>query len=114
MALTADQLAQLRRMVADTTGEVWNDDLLQAAAEAFVNSGGTYNMRGLAASLWEERAASAWELVQTAESGSSRAAQQAFEHAITMASRFGGGGTTPDTTATYPMSTKMVRATREG
>lgn len=114
MALTADQLAQLRRMIADTTAEVWSDILLQAAAEAYVGTDGVYDMRGLAASLWEERAASAWELVQTAESGSSRAAQQAFDHAVVMAKRFGGddGSSGTDTTTAYPQSTKIVRATR--
>lgn len=113
MALTDDQLAQVRRMVADTTSETWSDDDLRAAAEAFLNSDGSYNLRGLTASLWEERAAGAWELVQTSESGSSRAAQQAFDHALAMAKRFkdddSSDGTDP--TAQYPRSTRIVRPT---
>jgi hypothetical protein len=112
MALTADQLAQLRRMVADTTAEVWSDDLLQAAAEAYATTDG-YDLRALSASLWEERAASAWELVQTAESGSSRSAQQAFDHAVVMAKRFGDDSSSgTDNTTVYPQNTKIVRATR--
>jgi hypothetical protein len=113
VALTPDQLAQLRRMVADLEQQFWDDEYLLASAEAFFVDE-KYDLRQLAASLWDERASSAWELVATSESGSSRSAQQAFDHALAMAKRFGGdgsSGTSPETT--YPRSTKMVRPTRE-
>lgn len=113
MALDADQLAQVRRMVADTTGETWSDDLLQAAAEAFFVDN-VYNLRALAASLWEEKAAEWATLVATSESGSSRAAQQQFDHAIEMAKRFAGNGSNGTTPVpVYPRSTRIVRPVRE-
>lgn len=116
MALTADQLAQIRRMVSDTDNQFWSDDLLLASAEAFALDDGTYDLRGMAASLWEERAASWSSLVRTSESGSSRDLQQKFDHAIVMARRFqeSGSGTPTDPDAVYPRSTRIVRPTREG
>ena len=114
MALTADQLAQVRRMVADTTSETWSDSLLQAAAEAYVLDG-VYDLRALAASLWEEKAAEWATLVRTSESGSSRDMQQQFDHAVEMTKRFRTGGeTAPETAALFPRSTRIVRPTREG
>jgi hypothetical protein len=112
MPLTADQLAQVRRMVADVESETWTDPQLEAAAEAFVTDD-VYDLRALAASLWEEKAAEWATQVAVSESGSSRAMQQQFDHAIVMAKRFkenSSEGTDP--TTQFPRSTRIVRATR--
>lgn len=113
MALTADQLAQLRRMINEPTDvDGYTDALLLAGAEAYVTDG-VYNLRAYAASIWEEKATKVAELVNTSESGSSRSMAQVFDHYMTMASRFGAatGGTA---TTTAPRSTRIVRPTREG
>jgi hypothetical protein len=114
VALTADQLAQVRRMISepdDSNG--YTDVILLAMAEVFLLDG-VYNLRGLAGELWEQKAAATWELVQTSESGSSRAMQQAFEHAVTMAKLFREIGTGVETSASAPRSTRIVRPVREG
>ena len=113
VALTADQLAQVRRMISepnDSNG--YTDLILLAAAEAFLTDG-SYNLRGLAGELWEQKAAATWELVQTSESGSSRAMQQAFDHAVTMAKLFKEVSAGIETTSSYPRSTRIVRPVRE-
>lgn len=114
MALSADQLAQVRRMIGepnDTNG--YTDVILIAGAEAFyVNN--VYNLRLYAASIWEEKATTAAELVRTSESGSSRDMQQVFDHYMALAARFGSSTGTDGSTATYPRSTRIVRPVREG
>ena len=115
MALTVDELAQLRRMVSDADQEFWDDTMLQDAAVAFQNADNTYDFRSLAASLWEEKAAKWATLVNTSESGSSRSMSQQFDHAIVMAKRFRESGSDEPTDSTlYPRSTRIVRPTREG
>jgi hypothetical protein len=113
VALSAEQLAQLRRMIAepnDTNG--YTDVLLTAGAEAyFVNN--VYNLRAYAASLWEEKATTAANLVRTSESGSSRDMQQVFDHYMALAARY-GSSTGGDATTVYPRSTRIVRPVREG
>jgi hypothetical protein len=115
VALTADQLAQLRRMIDEATdANGYTDSLLVAGAEAYF-ADGVYNLRSYAASLWEEKAAKAAELVRTSESGSSRDMQQVFDHYMALANRFGGSaGTETPSTASYPRSTRIVRPVREG
>lgn len=113
MALSADQLAQLRRMIdeADDAGG-YTDDILRALAEAyFVN--GAYDLRRIAGSVWEEKATQAAELVNTSESGSSRSMSQVFDHYMALAKAFGSSTGNGDT-AVYPRSTRIVRPTREG
>lgn len=115
MALSADELAQIRRMVSDADQEFWSDLLLQDAAEAYVSTDGSYDLRSLAASLWEEKAAAWAKMVNTSESGSSRSMSQQFDHAIVMAKRFRESGSDePADTSLYPRSTRIVRPTREG
>lgn len=113
MALSAEQLAQVRRMIdEDTDANGYTDALLIAGAEAFfVNS--AYNLRAYAGSLWEEKAAKAAELVNVSESGSSRSMAQVFDHYMAMAARFNSSIGTDTATATYPRSTRIVRPTRE-
>jgi hypothetical protein len=110
MAISDDQLAELRRMIDEadnTTG--WTDLVLSA----LFDSNGT-DLRLTAKSIWEAKAASYVELVNTSESGSSRSMSQKFDHAITMAKTFGADSSGTDTVINAPRSTKIVRATREG
>lgn len=113
MPLSVDQLSRVRRMTGDNDSSFWTDTQLQNAAEAF-NVAGVYDLRALSASLWEEKAATWSVLVQTSESGSSRAAQQQFDHAIVMAKRFKeDAGVVPvDPNTLFPRSTRVVRAVK--
>lgn len=116
MALTADQLASLRRMIAELNeANGWTDPILLATAEAYLIDG-VYNLRLAAGAIWEQKAASLYEAVKVSESGSTRDMQQAFDHAVVMAKLFSGTGSDGETPAVpvYPRSTKIVRATREG
>jgi|SRR6187549_2337121 len=113
MALTADQLAQLRKMIDELDdAEGWNDTALELLASGNLNQDGTYNLNKAANAGWGIKAARYVELVRISESGSSRDLQQMFEHAITMAKLYGDmdGGEVAATPA--PQSTKIVRATR--
>jgi hypothetical protein len=115
VALTADQLAQLRRMISEATEDAgWTDDDIAAIAEANVAADGTYDLRAIAAAIWEMKAAKYVTLANTSESGSSRSLSQIFEHAQAMANYFKNSLTTGDPTAVFPRSTRMVRPTREG
>lgn len=113
MALSAEQLAQVRRMIDEANdANGYTDALLIAGAEAyFVNS--AYNLRAYAGSLWEEKAAKAAELVRTSESGSSRDMQQVFDHYMALAARFNSSTGTDTATSLSPRSTRIVRPTRE-
>lgn len=114
MALTADQLAQVRRMIDEATDkDGYTDALLIAGAEAFFVNG-AYNLRAYAGSVWEEKAAKAAELVNVSESGSSRSMAQVFEHYMAMAARFNSSTGTDTATTLYPRSTRIVRPVREG
>jgi hypothetical protein len=113
MALTEDQLAQVRRMINEPTEDNgWTDDLLMAGAEAYF-ANDVYDLRAYAGSLWEQKAAQVAELANVSESGSSRSLSQIFDHYMAMSARF---GTAPGTgvTITAPRSTRIVRPTREG
>lgn len=114
MALTADQLAQVRRMINEPTDvNGWTDPVLLAAAEAFFVDD-VYNLRALSASLWEEKAAKVADLVKVSESGSTREMQQVFDHYMKMAARFGTAPSEEVVSATtYPRSTRIVRPARE-
>lgn len=114
MALTTDQLAQLRRMVDESDdANGYTDALLLAGVEAFF-ADGAYNLRGYAASIWEEKATKVAELVRVSESGSSRDMQQVFDHYMALATRFGSSNGSGGTATVYPRSTRIVRPTREG
>lgn len=92
----------------DETGG-WGDVPLSALYDA-----NDSDLRVTAARVWEAKAASYVNMVNTSESGSSRSASQMFDHAITMAKTFGTDGSSgTDTSTEAPRSTKIVRATRE-
>lgn len=112
MALSADQLAQLRRMIAEPTdANGYTDELLLAGAEAFFMND-VYDLRAYAGSLWEEKATNVADLVNTSESGSSRSMSQIFDHYMALAARFRVPGDTTPTTAA-PRSMRIVRPVRE-
>lgn len=113
MPLSDDQLAQLRRMIGEPNDAGgYTDTLLNAGAEAYLKDG-AYDLRSYAGSIWEEKATQVAELVNISESGSSRSNAQVFDHYMAMAARY-GTSPIPSTAATYPMSTRIVRPTREG
>lgn len=115
MAISDEQLAQLRKMIDEEDGAGgWTDIALAALAEANLATDGSYDLRKVASTVWEAKAAAYVELVNTSESGSSRSMAQKFDHAITMAKTFGTSSTGTDTSTAAPRSTKIVRATREG
>jgi len=114
MALTANQLAQLRLMISekDASGG-WTDDTLLELAELHFEDG-AYDLRATAAQVWEMKAANYVELTTVSESGSSRSLGEVFTHAVKMADYFKKQLTepTPADTALYPVSTKIVRPVR--
>lgn len=115
MALSTDQLAQLRRMIGEPTdANGYTDEMLAAGAEAYTNTDGTYNLRTYAASLWEEKATTVAELVKVSESGSSREMQQVFDHYMALAARFNTSTGTDPITTLAPRSTRIVRPVKEG
>ena len=107
--LSADELAVLRTMIDEaSTSTEWTDARLQVLAATNGN-----NLRSVAASVWETKAASYVEAVNITESGSSRSDSVMFDHAIAMAKRFSGpvDGTLPTVpTAARTRSTRIVRA----
>lgn len=115
MALTEQQLAELREMVDEQGSDSpWSDDVLLALAEDYATDDGAYDLRGFARYLWEKKAARLHSLVNVSESGSSRSLAQAFDHAIQMVKLFTDTNSSSGTDTQYPQSTRIVRATREG
>lgn len=112
MALTPEQIVVVRRMVSEPTADNgWTDEDIAALAELNVNEDGSYDLRALAAQIWEMKAASYVSLARVSESGSSRDLQQIFDHAKLMADYFKNPQTN-EATPVFPRSTKMVRPTR--
>lgn len=108
MALTADQLAELRLMIDEADGSGgWSDDILLALAEP-----PPYDLRAIAARVWEMKAAKYVELASVSESGSSRSLGEIFSHAKQMADYFKKPATDTSSPAA-PRSMRMVRPTRE-
>lgn len=115
MAISDAQLAALRLMIDEPDSSVWSDTALALLADNNLNTDGTYDLRKTASQIWESKAASYVDLVNTSESGSSRSMSQKFDHAVVMAKQFGSSSSGTDTSDTEaPRSTKIVRATREG
>lgn len=114
MALTSEQLAQLRKMIDEITdADGWTDEEMELLAAQNANADGSYNLKAAAAAGWSAKAAKYVELVQMSESGSSRALNQMFDHAVAMAKLYdSGAGTGTDPAASAPRSTRIVRATR--
>lgn len=89
MALDADELAFMRVMIAEPNDSGgWTDDKIQQLASAAVRADDSYDMRLLAATIWEAKAAEAVAMVDVSESGSSRSMGQVHTHAVKMAERY--------------------------
>lgn len=112
MALSVDQLAALRLMIDEPTQVPWEDATLLALAEPPATDG-TYDMRAIAARIWEMKAAKYVKLASMSESGSSRSLGEIFSHAKQMADYFKKPETGEVVPAVvYPLSTRIVRPTR--
>jgi len=81
---SAEQVASLRRMVAEPTTATYSDEALSA----LVDDKGSLD--AAAAAVWEEKAAAASTLVNVSESGSSRSMQQIHQNALEMAKFYSG------------------------
>jgi hypothetical protein len=103
---TAEQIAELRLLIAEPTADVYTDAILGSIIDA--RSG---EMNGSAYDVWVQKAASSAELVDISEGGSSRKMGDVYEQALSMARHFAGatpGGTTPDAPR-YPRLSKLRR-----
>ena len=115
MALSDDDLSFIRVMIAEPTEQNgWTDEKINTVALGAVQSDGSVDLRSLAASIWEAKAADAVSMVDVSESGSSRSMGQVHTHALRMAERYRAPASGPDPAAlgNRPQSTKIVRATR--
>lgn len=113
MALSAEQLAQVRKMIdeADAT-RGWTDVAINLVADRHIVDG-VYDLRSTSGDIWETKAAQYVEAVNISESGSSRADAAMFDHAMAMAKQF--GSTDPALlAANRPRSTRIVRPTSGG
>lgn len=103
---TAEQIAELRLLIAEPTGDVYTDEILSTIIDA--RSG---EMNGAAYDVWVQKAAAAAELVDITEGGSSRKMGDVYEQALSMARHFANatpGGTAPDAPR-YPRLSKLRR-----
>lgn len=89
MALTAEELSFVRQLINEPDdAKGWTDDRIEELSPASLRGDGTYDMRLLAATLWEAKAAEAVDMVDVSESGSSRSMGQVHAHALKMAERY--------------------------
>jgi len=114
MALTTEELAFIRESVSEPNDAGgWTEARFNTVATGATHPDGSYNLRLLSALVWEAKAASLVTAVNVSESGSSRDASQAFDHAMAMAKRFGADAVVPaESPESRPRSTRMVRPTR--
>lgn len=82
---TADQIAKVRLLTAESTTETYSDVTLGARIDSAV---GDLNL--VSRDIWEEKAASFAELVNTSEAGSSRSNGQLHQQALAMVAHFSG------------------------
>ena len=110
MSVTAAQIAQMRRMVAEPTATTYSDDLLEDIIELYptidelgtmpyyyVQSSGTptktdndnwiptYNLNAAAAQIWDEKAAAIANQYDFKADGGDYSRSQAFKHATEQA-----------------------------
>ena len=110
MTVTAAQIAQMRRMVAEPTAATYTDDLLEDIIELYptidelgtmpyyyVQTGGvptktdnanwipTYNLNAAAAQIWDEKAAAIANQYDFKADGGDYSRSQAFKHATEQA-----------------------------
>jgi hypothetical protein len=80
MALDADLLASIRRVIAEPTSAAYSDDMLETMYE-----GAGRSIAVLAEQVWTEKAASASSLVDVSEGQSSRKMSQIADSYLDMA-----------------------------
>ena len=110
MSVTAAQIAQMRRMVAEPTATTYSDDLLEDIIELYptidelgtmpyywTQTGGaptqtananwipTYNLNAAAAQIWDEKAAAIANQYDFKADGGDYSRSQAFKHATEQA-----------------------------
>jgi hypothetical protein len=102
---TPEQVADVRRMADEPTTDPWTDE----AISALVDELGTTT--AAAARIWQTKAGQYAKLVNTSESGSSRAMGDLYKNALAMAKYYEGQGK-PDPAAetTYPFTAEITRA----
>lgn len=105
---TAEQIADLRLLIADTdpANYKYTDTYLSNLIDA--QSG---ELNRSAYEVWVQKAASSAELVDISEGGSSRKMGDVYEQALTMARHFANatpGGVEPDSPR-YPRLSKLRR-----
>lgn len=103
---SAEEVAQLRLLIAEGTPEKYDDAQL---SDILDNAQGDQNQA--AYEIWVQKAASAAELVDVSEGGSSRKMGDIYEQALTMANFFGAkvpGGVTPEA----PKYTRLQKLAR--
>lgn len=103
---SAEQIAQLRLLIAEPSSAKFTDDALGAIIDEALG-----DMNKGAYEVWTIKAANAAELVDISEGGSSRKNGDIYEQALTMAKHFGSqvsGGVEPDAPR-YTRVRKLVR-----
>lgn len=88
---TADEIAELRRMIGELDNvSPWDDTAVAALID------GSSSMNGAAMKGWEQKAATYASMVDTSESGSTRRLSQLQEQALRMVTYYRGLITEPD------------------
>lgn len=103
---TAEEVAALRLLIAEPDSDKYTDQQLSDILDAALT-----DMNKAAYEIWIQKAASAAELVDISEGGSSRKMGDIYEQALAMAKFFEGkvpGGTTPEAPV-YPRIHKLAR-----
>lgn len=104
---TAEDIAQLRSMIAEPTNEEpYTDEQLSAQIDA------ADSLPTLAAQVWRSKAASLAHLVNISEGGSSRSMGDLYKNAIAMAGvwQSAAGGDSSADTNDAPFTTEITRA----
>lgn len=83
---TAEQVADLRRLIDEPTQDPYTDAILGVRIDAH----GDEDLRLLASTLWREKAARFAGLVDVQEGNSRRNLSQLYKHALEMATSLGG------------------------
>lgn len=81
---TQDEIAAIRRMIAEQDETTYADAVLAVRIDA------SDSLDALAAEIWSEKAASYSKLVNISESGSSRSMGDLYKNAMTMSKFFSG------------------------
>lgn len=100
---SVEDIATLRRITNEPGIENYSDESMSE----YIDVAGSVD--GAAAIVWEEKAARASNLVNIAESGSSRSMNQIYQNAVDQAKFYQGKITTEGETSTAPFVTQITR-----